>query len=107
MGEEALEAFEAANPPDLVVEVEPSRGEEAKSRVCRELGVFEMWCIDITRARREGAILDLNAPEGTAPLPASTVLLLCIPDFVLEPLKLAIDGLIRDLDALVDRQTEL
>lgn len=105
-GEEALEAFETATPPDLVVEVERSHGDETKPRFYREIGVPEMWRIDITRARREVAILDLQAEYGPAARPASAVLPLCTPDFVLEALELAIDGRIRDLDALIDRHAE-
>jgi len=105
-GEEALEAFEAATPPDLVVEVEHSRGDEAKLRFYRELGVPEMWRIDIADARREVVILNLQAPDGPAALSASTVLPLCTPDFVLEALELAVDGRIRELDALIGRQAE-
>ena len=106
-GDEALEAFEAANPPDLVVEVERSHGDETKPRFYREIGVPEMCRIDITSDRGEVAILDLQAPNGPATLPASTVLPLCTPDFVLEALELAIDGRIRDLDALIDRRAKV
>ena len=105
-GDEALEAFEAATPPDLVIEVERSRTNDRKPDFYRELGVPEMWRIDITRARREVAILDLQAPDGPATRPASALLPLCTPDFVLEALELAIDGRIRDLDALIDRRAE-
>ncbi|MDE0408731.1 MAG: Uma2 family endonuclease [Alphaproteobacteria bacterium] len=105
-GEEALEAFEAATPPDLVVEVERSRGDEAKPRFYRELGVPEMWRIDIADARREVVILNLQAPDGPTALSASTVLPLCTPDFVLEALELAVDGRIRELDALIDHRAE-
>ena len=105
-GEEALEAFEAATPPDLVVEVERSHGDEAKPRFYREIGVAEMWRIDITRSRREAVLLDLQAPDGPAALPASALLPLCTQDFVLEALELAVDGRIRDLDTLIDRQAE-
>ncbi len=79
---------------------------ETKPRFYREIGVPEMWRIDITRARREVAILDLQAEYGSAARPASAVLPLCTPDFVLEALELAIDGRIRDLDALIDRHAE-
>ena len=106
-GDEPLAAFVEANPPDLVVEVERSRGDETKPRVYREIGVPEMWRIDITHSRREVAILDLQAPGGPAVLPASAVLPLCTPEFVLEALEFAVDGRIRDLDALVDRRADL
>ncbi len=106
-GDALLAAFVDANPPDLVVEVERSHGDEAKPRFYRELGVPEMWRIDITRARREVAILDLQAPDGPAARPASALLPLCTPDFVLDALELAIDGRIRDLDALIDRHAEV
>ncbi len=105
-GDEALEAFVGANPPDLVVEVERSRGDETKPRFYREAGVPEMWRIDITRARRDAVILDLQAPDGPAARPVSAVLPLCAPAFVLEALELAVDGRIRGLDALIDREAE-
>ena len=57
-GDEPLAAFVEANPPDLVVEIERSRGDGTKARFYREIGVPEMWRIDITRSRREVAILD-------------------------------------------------
>ena len=103
-GAEALAAFEAATPPDLVVEIERSRTDDRKPGFYREVGVVEMWRIDITRERREAAILDLQAPDGPAERPASAVLPLCTPEFVLEALELAVDGRIRDLDALIDRE---
>ncbi len=103
-GDEPLAAFVGANPPDLVVEVERSRGDEAKPRFYREIGVSEMWRIDISSARREVVILDLLASGEPAPLAASAVLPLCTPDFVLEALELAVDGRVRDLDALIDRR---
>ena len=87
-----------------MVEVERSRTDDRKPGFYREVGVVEMWRIDITRERREAAILDLQAPNGPAELPASAVLPLCTPDFVLEALELAVDGRIRDLDALIDRE---
>lgn len=65
-----------------------------------------MWRIDITRARREVDILDLQVPDGPAPLPASAVLPLCTVEFVLETLELAVDSPVRDLDALIDRRAE-
>ena len=105
-GDESLAAFVESTPPDLVVEVERSRGDEAKPRFYRELGVPEMWRIDIADARREVVILNLQAPDGPAALSASTVLPLCTPDFVLEALELAVDGRIRELDALIDRRAE-
>ncbi len=105
-GEEALEAFEAATPPDLVIEVERSRTNDRKPGYYREVGVSEMWRIDITRVRREVAMLDLQAPDGPATLPVSALLPLCTPEFVLEALELAVDGRIRDLDALIDRRAE-
>ena len=100
-------AFVETNPPDLVVEVERSRGDETKPHFYREIGVPEMWRIDITHSRREVAILDLQALDGPAALPASAVLPLCTPEFVLEALEFAIDGRIRNLDALIDRRANL
>ena len=103
-GDEALEAFEAATPPDLVVEVERSRTDNRKPDFYREVGVAEMWRIDIRREDRKAEILDLQATDGPAALPASVLLPLCTPEFVLEALELAVDGRVRDLDALIDRR---
>ena len=103
----AREAFEAAHPPDLVVEVERSHGDAAKPDFYREIGVPEMWRLDVDKdGRVEAEILDLRAEDGPALLDASTVLPLCTPAFVQEALALASDGGIADLDALIREAQE-
>ena len=101
-GPEALEAFELDTPPDLVVEVERSRGDEAKPDFYRRLGVPEMWRLDISGNVREAVMLDLQAADGPAEVSVSGVLGPATPAFVLEALELAVEGRRRDLDALVE-----
>ena len=106
-GEAARDAFEAAHPPDLVVEVERSHGDDAKPGFYRELGVPEMWRIDVGKDRRvEVEILDLRAEGGPALLDASTVLPLCTPAFVAEALGPALRGRLSALDALIREAQE-
>ena len=105
-GDAAETAFVEASPPDLVVEIERSRGDGAKPLFYREIGAREMWRLDIRREGRKAEIVDLQAPGGPKDLAASAVLPLCTPGFVLEALELARLGLVRDLDALIDRQAE-
>ena len=102
-GEEAREEFVRRTPPDLVVEVERSRGDEGKPGFYRRIGVAEMWQIDILADRCEVEILDLQASGGVEALPVSAVLPLCTPEFVLEALNMARRGRRDDLDALIER----
>ncbi len=103
-GRDALAAFEEANPPDLVVEVERSHGDETKPGFYRALGAREMWRLDVRPDGREMEILDLlRAERGPAPLPASSVLPLCTPEFVLEAVELASRGELDELDELISR----
>ena len=101
-GAKALEAFELDTPPDLVVEVERSRGDERKPDFYRRLGVPEMWRLDISGNTREALMIDLQAADGPAELSVSRVLGPATPAFVLEALELAVEGRRRDLDALVE-----
>ena len=105
-GLEALEAFEARTPPDLVIEVERSRGDGRKPGFYREVGAREMWRLDIGPDGRQMDILDLQAPDGPALLAASSVLPLCTPAFVLEALEPASRGRLAELDALIARSAE-
>ena len=96
------DAFAAAHPPDLVVELERIHGDEGKPAFYRELGVPEMWRLDFDKDRRlEVEILDLQAEGGPALLNASTVLPLCTPEFVQEALGLASVGRRAELDTLI------
>ncbi len=101
-GPEALQAFELDTPPDLVVEVERSRGDETKPEFYRRLGVPEMWRLDISGNTREALILDLQAADGPVEVSVSVVLHPATPAFVLEALELAVEGRRRDLDVFVE-----
>ena len=100
-GEAELDAFERRTPPDLVIEVERSRGDAAKPLFYRRLGVPEMWRLDISGNTREAAMLDLQAPDGPEELTASAMLPPADPAFVLEAVELAVDGRLDELDALI------
>lgn len=102
-GPEALAAFEGANPPDLVVEVERSHGDKRKRSYYREIGVREMWRLDLSPDGLVVDILDLGAEEKPERRESSAVLPLCTPDFVRAALNLAVDGRLRELDDLIDR----
>ena len=102
-GPEAVAAFEAANPPDLVVEVERTHGDETKPGFYRALGAIEMWRLDIRPDGREMDILDLQAADGPVKRTTSSVLPLCTPDFVLEAVELAARGDLDDLDEMIAR----
>ncbi len=99
--EAELEALERCMPPDLVIEVERSRGDEDKPDFHRRLGVPEMWRLDISGNRREAVMLDLQAPDGPAQLRSSAVLPPAGPAFVLDALELAVAHRLAELDALV------
>ncbi len=98
---EALAAFEAANPPDLVVEVERSHADLAKPLFYRDIGVPEMWRLELGPDGLEVEILGLDAPDGPTQMPASAILPLCTPDFVRAALELAVDGRLRELDEMI------
>ena len=101
------DAFAAAHPPDLVVELERIHGDEGKPAFYRELGVPEMWRLDFDKDRRlEVEILDLQAADGPALLDASTMLPLCTPAFVAEALGPASRGRLSELDALIREARE-
>ena len=100
-GEAELDAFERLTPPDLVIEVERSRGDAAKPLFYRRLGVPEMWRIDISGNTREATMLNLQAPDGPEAMTASAVLPPADPTFVLEAMELAVDGRLDELDALI------
>ena len=100
-GPEALAAFEADNPPDLVIEVERTHGDRRKPVFFREVGISEMWRLDLGPDGVEVDILDLQAADGPVYLTASAVLPHCTPDFVCDALELAVDGRRRELDSLV------
>ncbi len=100
-GPETLAAFEANHPPDLVVEIELSHGDSGKPLFYREVGVAEMWRLDLRLEGLKVEMLNLEAPDGPIRLDSSFVLPLCTPDFVRAALDLAVDGRLRELDDLV------
>ena len=102
-GPEALAAFEEATPPDLVIEVERSHGDRKKPGFYRDLGVPEMWRIDVGDGRREVEILDLLAEDRPAFLPASNQFPLCTPEFVLKAVELAFRGDMQELAEMIAR----
>ena len=75
-GDAAAEAFEAAMPPDLVVEVEVTHFDGDKPGRYAALGVPEMWRVDRRSGGREVEveILDLQAPGGPRPVAESLAL---------------------------------
>ena len=106
-GEAAREAFEAAHPPDLVIEVERSHGDAGKPAFYRALGVPEMWRLDIGRDRRlEAEIIDLQAEDAPELLTGSFVLPLCTPSFVAGAVAVASRGRFAELDALIAEARE-
>ena len=100
-GKEALAAFYRLTPPDLVVEVERSRGDADKPAFYRRLGAVEMWRLDISGNIREAVMLGLQAPEGPEILQASDVLAPATPAFVLDALDLAVDNRLPELEAAI------
>ena len=100
-GAEALAAFEAAHPPNLVVEVERNHGDRRKPIFYQEIGVPEMWRLELGPDGLEIEILDLKAPDGPTQLTASAILPLCTPDFIRAALELAVDGRLRELDDMI------
>lgn len=104
MDDSALEAFVLKTPPDLVIEVERSRGDETKPLAYRRLGVPEMWRIDIAGNTREAVMLDLLAPDGPSIIACSAVLPGATPAFVLDAMELATQGRFAELDALISTE---
>ena len=100
-GREALVAFYRHTPPDLVIEVERSRGDADKPAFYRRLGATEMWRLDISGNVREAVMLDLQAPGGPEVLHASGVLAPATPAFVLDALELAVDNRLSELEAVI------
>lgn len=100
-GREALAAFYRRTPPDLVIEVERSRGDADKPAFYRRLGAAEMWRLDISGNVREAAMLDLQAPGGPELLTASGLLAPATPAFVLDALELAVDNRLSELEAAI------
>ena len=63
-----------------------------------------MWRLDIAGNTREVVLLGLQATDGPAELPVSTVLPPASPSFVLAALELAARGRISELDSLIEEQ---
>ncbi len=103
-GTEAIRQFESGTPPDLVVEVERSHGDEDKPDFYRRLGIPEMWRLNIAGNVREAVLLDLQAEGGPDELTMSAVLPPASPTFVLAALELAARGRISELDSLIEEQ---
>ncbi|MCY3753410.1 MAG: Uma2 family endonuclease [Alphaproteobacteria bacterium] len=101
-GIEALAEFYRHTPPDLVIEVERSRGDADKPAFYRRLGAAEMWRLDISGNTREAVMLDLQAPRGPEVLEASRVLAPATPAFVLDALELAVENRLSELEAAID-----
>ena len=101
-GREALAAFYRRTPPDLVIEVERSRGDADRPAFYRRLGVTEMWRLDISGSTREVVMLDLKAPREPEVLAASRVLEPATPAFVLNALELAVESRLSELEAAID-----
>ncbi len=103
-GAETVQEFEAGTPPDLVIEVERSHGDDDKPNFYRRLGVPEMWRLNIAGNAREAVLVDLQAPGGPTELTVSAVLPPSSPAFVLAALELAARGRISELDSLIGEQ---
>ncbi len=108
-GHGAADAFVDTMAPDLVVEVERSHSDGDKPGFYREVGVAEMWRIDVDSIDEGLAVefLDLQAEDGPRPMDGSAQLPLCTRAFVLEGLALAWQSVnLDDLDELVRRAME-
>ncbi len=75
-GGKAAEVFEAATPPDLVIEVEATHADRDKPDRYAVLGATEMWRAALRENgdRIEVEILDLQAPGGPRPVETSLTL---------------------------------
>ena len=103
-GNEALDRFARETPPDLVLEVERSHADRGKPSFYRDLGVTEMWRLDMSENDRDEVVfLDLQAPGGPVPAETSMVLPGATPAFMLEALALAARRRYEELDVLLDR----
>ncbi len=68
-----IEAFEETHPATLVVEVEHTHHDPEKRRLCRDVGIGELWEIGTENVKRPPAIVDLQARGGPREIPASSV----------------------------------
>ena len=106
-GHAAMDAFADGTPPDLVVEVERSHGDDDKPGFYRAIGAPEMWRVDVVGEDLTVEFLDLQAENGVRPMEGSAQLPLCTRAFVLEGLALARASVdLDDLAALVRRAME-
>ncbi len=89
-----VDAFVSANPPQLVIEVERTRGDAGKPDIYRALGVAEMWRIDRSRDQALSvAILELQSPGDWRAVDSSGVLPGLTPELIARTLEAAdIDG---------------
>ncbi|MDE0534356.1 MAG: Uma2 family endonuclease [Albidovulum sp.] len=93
-GTAATEAFEAATPPDLVVEVEVTRFDDDKPARYEALGVREMWRVASRDAGNQVKvdILDMRAQGGPRQAAESTALPGLKAALLPEAFELAVSG---------------
>ncbi len=89
-----VDAFVSANPPQLVIEVERTRGDAGKPDIYRALGVAEMWRIDRSRDQALSVeVLELQRPDGWQAVDSSGLLPGLTPELIARTLEAAdIDG---------------
>ena len=97
-GFRALEAFVAANPPQLIAEVEWGHADRDKPAIYRTLGVIELWRLDMRGDRLAVTVLDLQVSAG--PRPAEQSLLLPGPTQAVIAAAIEADSL-ADMQALL------
>ena len=85
----AAEAFAEKTPPDLVVDVEMTSGDDCKPGRYRELGVSEMWRVDVLGDGLFVEFLNLQAPQGPNEVVESDVLPGATREFIVRALDLA------------------
>ena len=103
-GAAALAAFEAATPPDLVIEVEVSKFAGGKPRRYAALGIPEMWRVDRRSEDRavKVEILALQAPGGPRQADESLSLPGLKAALLPEAFELAVDVRHEDLKELLE-----
>ncbi|MDE0307005.1 MAG: Uma2 family endonuclease [Albidovulum sp.] len=102
-GAEAAASFEAANPPDLVAEIEVTHFNGDKPGRYAALGVPEMWLVSRKSLDRavEVEILDLRTPDGPRPVAESPALPCLEAATLSEAFELAINVRYEELEELL------